>query len=142
MRLAHTGLCVGEGTEKFVPDERIVLGQQDCATASPPMSVEAVEGGYRLLLHSPDNGEGCVTVDYGGTNAEVLLAGDNCEPGRPDQRFTFEPVTAPTPGYLLKSAAGAKWCIGVYQGSSETGVQLIQGRCVGGPHQVFLVEAA
>ncbi|RSD17162.1 RICIN domain-containing protein [Amycolatopsis eburnea] len=142
MRLAHTGLCVGEGTEKFVPGERIVLGQQDCATAAPPMSVEAVDGGYRLLLHSPDNGEGCVTVDYGGTNAEVLLAGDNCEPGRADQRFTFEPVTAPTPGYLLKSAAGAKWCIGVYQGSSEAGVQLIQGPCDGGPHQVFLVEAA
>lgn len=141
VRLAHTSLCVGEGPEKFVPEKRIVLGQQDCATASPPMSVEAVDGGYRLLLHSPENGEGCVTVDYGGTTADVLLAGDNCEPGRPDQRFTFEPVTAPAQGYLLKSAAGAKWCIGVYQGSSEAGVQLIQGRCDGGPNQVFLVDS-
>jgi hypothetical protein len=142
VRLAHTGLCVGEGPEKFVQEERIVLGQQDCATASPPMSVEAVEGGYRLLLHNPEQGEGCVTVDYGGTAASTLLAGDHCEPGRPDQRFVFEPVTAPAKGFLLKSAAGAKWCVGVYKASSEVGVQLIQDPCDGTAAQVFLVERA
>ncbi|ANN16976.1 hypothetical protein SD37_15865 [Amycolatopsis orientalis] len=141
VRLAHTGLCVGEGPEKFVREERIVLGQQDCATASPPMSVEKAEGGYRLLLHSPEHGEGCVTVDYGGTNASTLLAGDNCEPGRADQLFAFEPVTAPVKGYLLKSAAGAKWCVGVYKGSGEIGVQLIQDRCDGTAAQVFLVDS-
>jgi hypothetical protein len=141
VRLAHTGLCVGEGPEKFVPDARIVLGQQDCATASPPMSVEAVDRGYRLLLHSAEHGEGCVTVDYGGTAIEVLLAGDHCEPGRPDQQFTFEPVTAPVRGYLLRSAAGAKWCIGVFKGSTEAGVQLIQDPCDGGAAQVFLVDS-
>ncbi|OXM54719.1 helix-turn-helix domain-containing protein [Amycolatopsis alba] len=140
VRLAHTGLCIGEGPEKFVQEERIVLGQQDCATASPTMSVEAVDGGYRLLLHSPENGEGCVTVDYGGTHASTLLAGDNCEPGRPDQRFAFEPVTAPAKGYLIKSAAGARWCVGVFKGSGETGVQLIQDRCDGTAAQVFLID--
>lgn len=141
VRLAHTGLCVGEGPEKFVREERIVLGQQDCATASPPMSVEAVEGGHRLLLHSPEHGEGCATVDYGGTSVSTLLAGDNCGPGRPDQRFVFEPVTVPVRGYLLRSAAGAEWCVGVYKGSSEVGVQLIQDRCEGTAAQVFLVDS-
>ncbi|MFI7120386.1 RICIN domain-containing protein [Amycolatopsis sp. NPDC049868] len=141
VRVAHTGLCVGEGPEKFVQEERIVLGQQDCAKASPPITVEAVDGGYRLLLHHPEHGEGCVTVDYGGTTTGVLLAGDNCEPGRPDQRFVFEPVTAPAKGYLLKSAGGTKWCVGVYKASTEVGVQLIQDPCDGGSNQVFMVDS-
>ncbi|WP_027942928.1 RICIN domain-containing protein [Amycolatopsis taiwanensis] len=140
LRLAHTGLCTGEGPEKFVDSGRTVLGQYDCATASPPMTLEPDDGAYRLVLHHPTNGEGCVTVDYGGTHTEVLLAGAECEKGRKDQRFLFEPVAEPRPGYRLHSASGPQWCIGVFQDSADAGVQLIQNPCNGNAAQEFTVE--
>ncbi|MEU8635628.1 RICIN domain-containing protein [Amycolatopsis sp. NPDC048633] len=139
VRLAHTGFCLGEGPERFVRQARDVVGQQPCDKAFPPITAEPSEGAYRLVLRHPDKGDGCVTVDDGGTTIEVLLAGDDCADGRPDQLFTFEPVAT---GYRMRSVAGAKWCIGVFQGSTEPGVQLIQDPCDGGGHQVFLIDAA
>ncbi|MEV5544491.1 RICIN domain-containing protein [Saccharopolyspora shandongensis] len=140
LRLAHTGLCVGEGPEKFVSQERIVLGQHDCASAFPPITLEPVADGYRLLLQHPTKGTGCVTVDYGGTNTDVLLTGAQCEDDRADQRFTFEQVSAPAAGYRMHSVAGAQWCIGVFQRSTDPGAQLVQQLCDGGPHQVFTLN--
>ncbi|MEV0703204.1 helix-turn-helix domain-containing protein [Saccharopolyspora sp. NPDC050389] len=141
IRLAHTGLCLGEGPEKFTASGRDVLGQHDCASAGPPVGVEAdPDGSFRLLLHSPENGPGCVTTDYGGSDAEVLLAGHECEDGRPDQRYTFEPVGSPANGYRIHSVPAPKWCIGVFQHRTEPGVQLIQDRCDGSLAQIFLVE--
>ncbi|MFE0026006.1 RICIN domain-containing protein [Amycolatopsis sp. NPDC059021] len=141
IRLAYTGLCLGEGPEKFKPGDRTVLGQHPCAAAKPPISLEpAASGSYRLVLLNPDLGPGCVTVDYGGAHAEVLLAGAGCEGDRPDQRFTFEKVTSPLTGYRIHSVAGAQWCVGVYGGSTEAGVQLVQAPCDGGAHQIFVVD--
>ncbi|WP_433269175.1 hypothetical protein ACQPZF_06215 [Actinosynnema sp. CS-041913] len=134
IRLGHTGLCVGEGQEKFTSAPRTVLGQHDCATASPPTGLERLpDGAFRIKLHHPEFGVGCATVDYGGTDPGVLLAGDNCG-DRPEQKFTLEPLAT---GYRLRSVPGAAYCIGVYHGSREVGVQLIQDRCEDGPHQVF-----
>jgi hypothetical protein len=138
IRLAHTGLCLGEGPEMFKDTGREVLGQHDCASAGPPISIEAAhDGRYQLILHHPTNGPGCVTVDEGGEYTQVLLAGAKCDQGRPDQEFTFEHVTSPAEGYRLHSVSGAKWCIGVYEGSTEQGVQLIQDPCENLASQVF-----
>ncbi|MEJ2854117.1 MULTISPECIES: RICIN domain-containing protein [unclassified Saccharothrix] len=134
IRLGHTGLCVGEGQERFSAGPRIVLGQHDCATATPPTELERLsDGHFRIKLHNEENGVGCATVDYGGTDPGVLLAGKICG-DRADQKFTLEPVNA---GYRLRSAPGARYCIGVYGGSRDAGVQLIQDPCDGGAHQVF-----
>lgn len=140
LRLAHTGFCLGEGRERFVSQAREVVGQHPCETAFPPITAEPAEGSYRLVMRHPDKGVGCVTVDEGGTTIEVLLAGGDCQDGRRDQLFTFEPVTTPVAGYRLRSVAGAKWCVGVYQASADPGVQLIQDPCDGGAHQVFLTD--
>ncbi|CAM3936820.1 RICIN domain-containing protein [Kibdelosporangium persicum] len=138
IRVAATGMCLGEGPEKFKDTGREVLGQHECASAGPPISIEpAAEGRYQLVLHHPQHGPGCVTIDGGGQYTEVLMAGAPCEAGRPDQEFTFEAVTSPVEGYRLRSVSGAKWCVGVYQNSGEPGVQLIQNPCDNGPHQVF-----
>jgi hypothetical protein len=139
VRLAHTGFCLGEGPERFVRQAREVVGQQPCDKAFPPITAEPSEGAYRLVLRHPDKGDGCVTVDDGGTTIEVLLAGDDCTDGRPDQLFTFEPVAT---GHRMRSVAGAKWCVGAFRGSAEPGVQLIQDPCDGGEHQVFLLDGA
>jgi hypothetical protein len=139
VRLAHTGFCLGEGPERFVRQARDVVGQQTCDKAYPPITAEPSEGAYRLVLHHPEKGEGCVTVDDGGTTMEVLLAGGDCADGRPDQLFTFEPVAT---GHRMRSVAGAKWCVGAFRGSTEPGVQLIQDPCDGGEHQVFLLDGA
>ncbi|GAA0254291.1 hypothetical protein GCM10010492_63810 [Saccharothrix mutabilis subsp. mutabilis] len=134
IRLGHTGLCVGEGQERFSAEPRIVLGQHDCATATPPTELERLpDGSYRIKLHNAQYGVGCATVDYGGKDTGVLIAGTNCG-DRADQRFTLEPVNA---GYRLHSVPGARYCVGVYGGSREEGVQLIQDPCDGGAHQVF-----
>ncbi|MFI9812294.1 RICIN domain-containing protein [Saccharothrix variisporea] len=134
IRLSHTGLCVGEGQERFSGSARIVLGQHDCATATPPTELERLpDGSFRIKLHNADYGIGCATVDYGGTDTGVLIAGTNCG-NRVDQQFTLEPVAT---GYLLHSVPGARYCIGVYGGSREPGTQLIQNPCDGGAHQVF-----
>jgi hypothetical protein len=141
IRVAHTGLCLGEGPEKFKDTGREVVGQHECASAGPPISIEKVPNDrYQLVLHHPTHGPGCLTVDGGGAYTETLLAGAQCEPGRPDQEFTFEQVTSPAEGYRLHSVAGAKWCVGVYLRSTEPGVQLIQNPCDNGPHQVFLLN--
>lgn len=138
--LAHTGLCVGEGPERKPGATRVVLGQYDCATATPPISLQLVAPGvYRLILHSVDKGPGCVTVDNGGTVVETLLSGAACEEGRPDQEFTFEPVETPVAGHRMHSVAAENWCIGAYEGSDRPGTQLIQVPCDGGAHQVFVV---
>ncbi|CAL9624291.1 hypothetical protein SUDANB95_05889 [Actinosynnema sp. ALI-1.44] len=134
IRLGHTGLCVGEGPERFSTESRIVLGQHDCATATPPTELERLpDGSYRIKLHNAQYGVGCATVDYGGKDTGLLIAGTNCA-DRADQRFTLEPVNA---GYRLHSVPGARYCVGVYGGSREEGVQLIQNPCDGGAHQVF-----
>lgn len=141
IRLAHTGLCLGEGPEKFTGSGRDVLGQHDCASAGPPISLEAApDGSFRLVLNSLEKGRGCVTADYGGTDAEVLLAGKSCEDGRLDQQFTFEPVSSAANGYRMHSVSGPRWCVGVFQHRTEPGVQLIQDRCDGSPAQVFMME--
>ena len=138
--VAETGLCVGEGPERSPGSQRTVLGQYDCAEAAPPIGLRPVPGGaYQLVLQNPDLGPGCATVDYGGTAAEMLIAGADCEPGRPDQEFTLERVTTPVAGFRLRSVAGKRWCIGLFQGRTEPGTQLIQDRCDGGKHQVFVL---
>jgi hypothetical protein len=137
--LAHSGLCVGEGPERPETDSRIVLGQYDCAEASPPISLDPTAGGaFRIFLHSPEHGRGCATVDDGGAGRELLLAGAYCEDDLLNQRFVFEPVTTPVAGYRIHSAAAPDLCIGAYLDSSAPGVQLIQNQCNGLDHQVFI----
>ena len=138
---AHTGLCVGEGRELYTSSNRIVLGQQTCASASPPTILDPLGGNrYRITLDHPTYGLGCTTVDERAAGDGLLLAGDNCGADRTDQQFTLEPVTSPAAGYRVRSVAGSSYCIGVYNGSTDLGVQLIQTRCSGGKHQVFTFE--
>ncbi|HEY0451144.1 hypothetical protein [Actinophytocola sp.] len=140
--LAHSGLCVGEGPERPGADGRVVLGQQDCATAGPPISLESAAGGtFRLILHHPVHGRGCVTVDGGGIGPGLLLAGADCEDDRPDQTFAFERVTAPVAGHRLHSLAAADLCVGTFRDSGDPGVQLIQAPCDGRAHQVFTIDS-
>ncbi|GFJ88434.1 RICIN domain-containing protein [Phytohabitans rumicis] len=130
----------GEGPELFKDTGRTVLGQHPCAGVSPPTILEPVGGAYRIKLDHPVDGLGCATVDYGGTEDGLLLAGAGCEAGRADQRFTLEPATTPAAGYRLRSVPGRSFCIGVYQASRQDGVQLIQTTCDGGPDQVFTLR--
>ncbi len=137
LRLAHTGMCVGEGPELFKSTGRTVLGQHSCASASPPVILAPIAGTtVRIKLDSPDYGIGCATVDYGGTGDGLLLAGRPCDDARADQKFTLEAVST---GYRLHSVPGGGFCIGVYLASRDPGVQLIQTGCDGGGDQVFLL---
>jgi hypothetical protein len=137
---AHTNLCVGEGPELFKNTGRTVLGQHPCASASPAITLEAVAPNvYRILLARP-GGQGCADVDYGGTGPGLLLAAQDCVDGRADQRFTWEPVNAPAAGYRLRSVAGAKYCIGVLEGKTQSGVQIMQADCAGRTSEIFTLE--
>ena len=139
IKLAHTGLCVGEGEERFTGSGRLVLGQYGCASASPPTRLVRVPGAatYRIELSAPVDGTGCATVDYGGSGVSLLLARRECGPDRPDQQFILEPVTTPAVGYRLRSKAGELYCVGVLDGSRSVGVQLIQDPCRNDAAQVF-----
>lgn len=131
----HSGSCVGEGPEASNPD-RIVLGQYDCAAATPPTELERrADGTYRIKLHNAEHGLGCATMDYGGSGNGLLLAGDYCDENRPEQRFTLEPASG---GYRLRSVPGAASCIGVLDGRMGSGVQLIQNPCDGQASQLFV----
>ncbi|MEV4626409.1 RICIN domain-containing protein [Micromonospora sp. NPDC049523] len=142
IRPAHTGLCVGEGPELYKSSGRTVLGQQNCGSAGPPTILEQVSGSvYRIKLDHPTHGTGCATVDEGAAGDGLLLAGANCGASRKDQQFTLEPVSTPAAGHRIRAVAGSSYCIGVYKGSGDVGVQLIQTRCDGGKHQVFVIEA-
>lgn len=142
LELEHSGLCVGEGPERPETDSRIVLGQYDCAQASPPISLDpAVGDAFRIFLHSPEHGRGCVTVDNDGVGPELLLAGAYCEDDLLNQRFVFEPVTTPVPGYRIHSVAAPELCIGTYVDSSDPGTQLIQNPCTDADHQVFTADS-
>lgn len=142
IRPAHTSLCIGEGPELYKPSQRTVLGQQSCEQAGPPTILERVSGStYRIKLDHPTYGIGCATVDGEAAGDGFLLAGANCGASRKDQQFTLEPVTTPAIGHRVRSVAGSGFCIGVYRGSRDVGAQLIQTRCDGGRHQVFVFEA-
>lgn len=135
IRLAHSGLCIGEGPQQS-NETRIVLGQHDCATATPPTELERLtDGTYRIKLHNAEYGVGCATVDYGGTHDGLLLAGDSCGPNRADQKFTLEPANG---GHRLRSVPGAAYCVGTLSGRTDPGVQLIQSPCNGQASQLFV----
>lgn len=140
IRLAHTGMCVGEGPELFKETGRTVLGQHPCATASPPTILEPADAAYRIKLDHPVDGIGCATIDYGGTEEGLLMAGAACEAGRADQTFTLEPVTLPVAGYRLRSVPGRRFCIGAFEASRQDGAQLMQTTCGDGADQVFTLE--
>ncbi|AXB45996.1 hypothetical protein A4R43_28855 [Amycolatopsis albispora] len=138
IRVVHTGMCLGEGKELFTGSGRDVIGQHPCETATPELSlVWFPNNTAQIQLHHPDKGLGCLAVD--GVSSEMLLAGRMCEDGREDQLFQFEPVDG---GHRMRSVAAGRWCIGVYRASAEPGVQLIQGPCDGGRHQVFDIDGA
>ncbi|MFD2763568.1 helix-turn-helix domain-containing protein [Micromonospora eburnea] len=141
LRVAHTGMCVGEGPELYKPSGRIVLGQHPCASASPPVIIEQVSGKvYRIKLDSPENGIGCATIDLGGRVDGLLLSGDVCGADRADQKFTFEPLTGAAGRYRVRSVPGKAYCIGVYGEHRDAGAQLIQSPCSSNLAQAFIVE--
>jgi hypothetical protein len=133
---AHTGMCVGLGPELFKNTGRTVMGQHPCGSAIPQLSLEpAANNSYRLLVAD----SGCADIDYAGTTEGLLLAPQPCN-DKPDQRFTFEPVTSPVAGYRLRSVAGSQFCIGVLEAKRQSGVQIMQDTCTGGAHEVFTLE--
>ena len=139
IKLAHSGLCIGEGPELYKNSRRIVLGQHPCATAAPPTILERVGGNtYRIKTDNPQYGIGCATIDGGGTIDGVLIAATTCDNNRADQKFVIERVTAPAVGYRIRSAAsGSGNCIGALHATRDSGAQIIQIRCEGGRHEVF-----
>jgi hypothetical protein len=143
IRPAHTGLCLGEGPELFKNTRRTVLGQHSCASARPATVLEHVSGNvYRIRLQY-SNGARCATVDYGGRGAGLLVAGASCGSSRADQQFRLEPVSSPASGYRMRSVAGgSNLCIGVYQGMTRDGVQIMQDVCGNGRHEVFTLRRA
>jgi hypothetical protein len=135
----HTGMCLGLGPELFRNTGRTVMGQHPCGSGLPQLSLEPVTAtSYRLLV-TDAGGTGCADVDYAGTTEGLLLAPQTCN-DKADQRFTFEPVTSPVPGYRLRSLAGSRYCIGVLEGRRQSGVQIMQDTCRGGAHEVFTLE--
>jgi|GEM_PF-2753058 hypothetical protein len=142
IRPAHTGMCLGEGPELFKNTGRTVLGQHSCSSARPATHLEQVSGNiYRIKLHYSSQNIRCATVDYGGRGAGLLLAAGQCGSGRTDQQFRLEPVSSPASGYRLRSVAGgSSLCIGVYEGLTREGVQIIQETCRNGRHEVFTLQ--
>ncbi|GAA0907366.1 hypothetical protein GCM10009557_82220 [Virgisporangium ochraceum] len=135
----HTGMCLGLGPELFKNTGRTVLGQHPCGSNLPQLTLEPVATNtYRIKVTDSD-GTGCADVDYAGTTEGLLLAPQACN-DKTDQRFTFEPVTAPVAGYRLRSVAGSRFCIGVLEGKQQSGVQIMQDTCRNGPHEVFTLE--
>ncbi|MEV0157896.1 helix-turn-helix domain-containing protein [Micromonospora sp. NPDC050686] len=141
LRVAHTGMCVGDGPELYKSSGRTVLGQHSCASASPPIVLEQVSGTvYRIKLAHPQYGIGCATIDANGRVDGLLLAGDVCGSGRSDQTFTFEPLTGAGGGYRVRSVPGKAYCIGVYEERRDVGTQLIQTSCSSALAQTFIVD--
>lgn len=138
-----TGLCLGEGPELWKDSGRTVIGQHPCASASPQLLLEHVQGTtYLIKLNHPTYGIGCVTIDEQGRGDGLLLSGANCGSGRTDQRYVIEPVSAPAAGYRIHSATATSYCIGLYQDLTISGNQVLQTRCDGGRGQVFTFERA
>ncbi|GIJ60027.1 RICIN domain-containing protein [Virgisporangium aurantiacum] len=140
IRLAHTGMCVGEGPELYKNTGRTVLGQHPCGSTLPQFTIEPVATNVYRIVITDSGGTGCADVDYAGTTEGLLLAAATCANGPADQRFTFEPVTTPSAGYRLRSVAGSRYCIGVLEGSQDRGVQLMQDTCRGSKSEVFTLE--
>jgi hypothetical protein len=134
LKLANTGMCVGEGPELFKNTGRTVLGQHTCSKASPAIGIEKVSGTvYRITV-----GGACAAVDYDGVDEGLLLAGRDCSSAN-NQRFMFEPVSSPANGFRLHSVSGQKWCIGPLQESLKgEGTQIMQQSCDGGADQIFV----
>lgn len=135
----HTNMCLGLGPELFVNSGRTVMGQHPCGSSIPQMRLEPATGNTYKLLVTDSDGTGCADVDYAGTTEGLLLAPRTCN-DKPDQRFTFEPVTDPVAGYRLRSVAGSRFCIGVLEGKTQKGVQIMQDHCRNDASEVFTLE--
>ncbi|MFI0793272.1 LamG-like jellyroll fold domain-containing protein [Micromonospora rubida] len=126
IRSVHSGLCVGE-----VPgDPNHLLQQASCATASPPMRVEAAgQGRYWIKSTHPVNGVGCTLVLSPSTAVGSAVADGACPADAAEaHRFRLEPVSAPLAGYLIRPLQSGH-CLGIVGGSTATGARLVQQAC-------------
>jgi hypothetical protein len=126
IRSVASGLCIGE-----VPDDLTNrLHQSACATASPPLRVEAAGSGrYLIKADHPVNGVGCTLVLERSTAVGSAVADGACpaDPSRA-QKFRLEPVTAPLAGYLIRPLHSGH-CLGIVGSSTASGARLVQQAC-------------
>ncbi|MCG5437607.1 LamG-like jellyroll fold domain-containing protein [Micromonospora foliorum] len=126
IRSVHSGLCVGE-----VPgDPNHVLQQASCATASPPMRVEAAgQGRYWIKSTHPVNGVGCTLVLNPVIAVGSAVADGACPAdASAAHRFRLEPVSAPLTGYLIRPLQSGH-CLGIVGSSTTAGARLVQQAC-------------
>ncbi|MFJ6199934.1 LamG-like jellyroll fold domain-containing protein [Micromonospora sp. NPDC092111] len=126
IRSVHSGLCVGE-----VPgDPNHLLQQASCATASPPMRVEAAgQGRYWIKSTHPVNGVGCTLVLSPTTAVGSAVADGACPADvSAAHRFRLEPVSAPLAGYLIRPLQSGH-CLGIVGSSTTAGARLVQQAC-------------
>ncbi|RZQ65891.1 RICIN domain-containing protein [Amycolatopsis suaedae] len=145
LRPGHTAdrdLCVGEGRERNKRTDRPLAVQRPCKELVPDTYLEALGPGvYLIKWRHPEQGWGCLSVDEASLDDSMLLAPRDCTSAA-DQRFLFEPVSAPVPnGFVLRPVHSGK-CVGLLGGLAEidAGAELAQATCSGRADQVFLLE--
>ncbi|MEV0605876.1 hypothetical protein AB0I61_05800 [Polymorphospora rubra] len=125
IRSVHSGLCIGEVTG----DPNNLLQQASCATASPPMRVEAAGQADTGSRARTGPGVGCTLVQNPSTAVGSAAANGAC-PADPSaaHRFRLEPVSAPLAGYLIRPLQSGH-CLGIVGSSTATGARLVQQAC-------------
>jgi hypothetical protein len=108
----------------------------------PDTYIEAVgHGVYLIKWRHSEHGWGRLSVDQASLDDGMLLAPRDCTSAT-DQRFLFQPVSAPVPnGFVLRPVHSGK-CVGLLGGPADVdaGAELSQATCSGQADQVFLLE--
>lgn len=134
LRVAHSGLCIGElGGRYFGP-----LFQRSCRAPLPLVHLEpGTDGTYLLTMREPPGSSpSCVSV----SDRQYRLWAKAC--GAPKvitQRFRLERVQTPVSGFRIHPAT-SQTCLGVGEALTRPGAVAGQFPCTNTKSQVFTLE--
>ncbi|MGW5051385.1 helix-turn-helix domain-containing protein [Actinokineospora sp. NPDC004072] len=135
-------LCLTEGTDRTGRYPTAVVTQRPCTQADlprvfiEPLGVDVVQ----IQWHHPKYRIGCLTVLLDGPGRDLLEPRDDCADDNPAQRFRLELFGPPAAAHFRIRPTITDHCLSLRDQDTESGAEVVQGRCSGAADQDFLIE--
>ncbi|MET9962807.1 helix-turn-helix domain-containing protein [Streptomyces sp. NPDC006326] len=134
-------LCLTAGKERSGRYGSEVAVQRPCAEPGPRTFLQPVGDDLAAIKweHPTSKAMGCLTVLDSGPAKGLVEPQDDCGAGRDAQLFRIERFGTTAEGYRLRSARTAN-CLGVLDGETVAGAEVVPQPCGDLPGQRFLVD--
>ncbi|MEW2418818.1 helix-turn-helix domain-containing protein [Streptomyces sp. NPDC046866] len=134
-------LCLTAGKERSGRYGSEVAVQRPCTEPGPRTFLQPVGGDLASIKweHPTSKVMGCLTILDSGPAKGLVEPQDDCRDSRDAQLFRIEHFGATAEGYRLRSARTAL-CLGVVDGETVAGAEVVPQPCGDLPAQRFLVD--